>query len=767
MIDLDGIDLLGLENGTSAFTIDASAGFEIGASPADLQWVPRRIGAVPNPNPSMPPLETTLPMICVAEEADDLLAAMGEMRFKVDEINASGGSGGTEIAWQMIGATDESALICYGARIGPVKITAEDRFGHVGRFELTITCAPYILGAEYLAAEGIKPTGIPAADVTIADCRGDMPGPARVVITNGGSEPQSFLTAGLQWRDAIAGNEMLLRASTFDTSGPLMNGTYVSGTNEVQTLTKSGTISGGTWPLSLDGIVFDDEFAHDASVSAVQAAIDAQIGSGKITVGGSPLSTGNMTFTFAGEFGARDMGDLTFSSSALTGGGSVTHSTSTPGASGYVAGGAYSDYSALMSTGNQTDIGSYTIWALVRDEGSDPGASRIRGRVTAGDASVSVANRAVSIPVNDKAIWVNLGPSHVARAASGPHQWSVVVEVATTGTEGAEVRILDLLKVPSEHGRIVVKSPLPQAFTTVAVDDFDAASGALNARSSDLGGSWATSGSGADFTVNTSAQRIERTAVSDSAGDGRLALLGPDLTTTQIHGALSGAGEQDDDLRLVVFRGVDINNFAGLGLNQVSSVSSFVFYKVEGGVPTTVVLESGILSEWWGFGTTIKATVNLDGSWHAEFLPNYEFSGSDASLAFGGSLDTGKIGYYDQRTSASAGTRRFSAFAPFTGLGTTASDAVVHPSRSAVWRHNGLCEREAASGVNYAHAAGARQAGVPVLGPAGVDDLDNRMAIALAAMNPDFAAKSSDPSAFSYEVHHRPAFQIGSYGAAS
>ena len=237
MIDLDGIQLNGFESGTSRFQIDPEAGFEIGAGATDVQWVERRIGAIPLPDPRRKPIETQLPMLCHGRDSDEVLQAIGDLRLKIDKIEASAGLGGTEIGWEKIGATRASTLICFAVDISPVTITPDDERMYVGRFTLTITCGPYILGDWEVVASGKNPGGVAASDITVGDRRGDLPGPARWKITNRSTFPVRFSLLGGQWRDAVSGNEMLLPASTLDVSTPPLNGTYTAGTNQVQTLT--------------------------------------------------------------------------------------------------------------------------------------------------------------------------------------------------------------------------------------------------------------------------------------------------------------------------------------------------------------------------------------------------------------------------------------------------------------------------------------------------------------------------------------------------
>jgi hypothetical protein len=100
-----------------------------------------------------------------------------------------------------------------------------------------------------------------------------------------------------------------------------------AGTNEVQTVTPSGTISGGTYTITAPGKGTTAALAYNANAAAVQAALEAipGIGAGNVTVTGGPLSSGALVITFVGVAGGQDQAMLTIATGSLTG--------STPGAS--------------------------------------------------------------------------------------------------------------------------------------------------------------------------------------------------------------------------------------------------------------------------------------------------------------------------------------------------------------------------------------------------------------------------------------------------
>lgn len=126
------------------------------------------------------------------------------------------------------------------------------------------------------------------------------------------------------------------------TSGPNQGkvGPYqAAGTVELQTITKTGTWSGGGYKLTILGVQ-TDLIAHDAALGIIQQKVDAALATlglpaGYVVVGGGPLGTTPITLSYVG-YSSTDAPAATIDTSAVTGStpgaGVVTTTAGVPGA---------------------------------------------------------------------------------------------------------------------------------------------------------------------------------------------------------------------------------------------------------------------------------------------------------------------------------------------------------------------------------------------------------------------------------------------------
>jgi len=94
-----------------------------------------------------------------------------------------------------------------------------------------------------------------------------------------------------------------------------------TGTNEQQTVTITGSPTGGHYNLSYGGQTTGD-ISYDATAADVQAALESlsTIGTGNVTCSGGPGPDSPIVVTFTGDLGGSNLDSMTIDASGLTGG---------------------------------------------------------------------------------------------------------------------------------------------------------------------------------------------------------------------------------------------------------------------------------------------------------------------------------------------------------------------------------------------------------------------------------------------------------------
>lgn len=109
--------------------------------------------------------------------------------------------------------------------------------------------------------------------------------------------------------------------------------TLTAGTNELQTLSKTGTVSSGTFTLTFRGET-TAAIAFGATAGTIQTALLllSNLDTGDVTVGGGPAGTTDVTFTFGGIYASTNVPLIVVNSGSLVGGGSYNIVQTTAGA---------------------------------------------------------------------------------------------------------------------------------------------------------------------------------------------------------------------------------------------------------------------------------------------------------------------------------------------------------------------------------------------------------------------------------------------------
>jgi hypothetical protein len=135
----------------------------------------------------------------------------------------------------------------------------------------------------------------------------------------------------------MSGGPIVYIAATTSSLPALTGATVTWSNNEVQTITKTGTVSGGTATIE---VVYPDgtsettaAIADDASAADIKAAFAALSGltADDLTVTGGPFSTDPVVITFGGQWANTPMGLAIVDDGSITGGGSLACARTTAG----------------------------------------------------------------------------------------------------------------------------------------------------------------------------------------------------------------------------------------------------------------------------------------------------------------------------------------------------------------------------------------------------------------------------------------------------
>lgn len=108
-------------------------------------------------------------------------------------------------------------------------------------------------------------------------------------------------------------------------------------TGEVQTITKTGTVTSGTFDITgiINPVTSESKslllVPYDTTAAALQTLFDALWGTGYFLVAGGPLGGTPITVEFIGNFGSQNTALMVASSTNLVGGGTYGITTTTPG----------------------------------------------------------------------------------------------------------------------------------------------------------------------------------------------------------------------------------------------------------------------------------------------------------------------------------------------------------------------------------------------------------------------------------------------------
>lgn len=373
-------------------------------------------------------------------------------------------------------------------------------------------------------------------------------------------------------------------------------------------------------------------------------------------------------------------------------------------------------YAAMLSTASSgtaynTHVGDFNVWARVYQGTANAGTVALGFEWAQGDfrnAELNETDESRALPTTQRGqfLHVPLGQVHLREARVGQQRWEGrVLAKSTTVNDDVAVDCLYLFPVTEGYGeaRGVLSLPAPTSF--LARDEFDQTAGALTGKTLPVGGTWAGSGDTDDFAVETTGKTAQRTAVSDTGSDGRIAVGSTDYTAIAVQADVKASVLAHS--QGVVCRYSALTDYFSAVIHPADPTNfdyslQVSVYKEASGSGSTLTYDTSMVMQASTY-YTVRLLVDAAGRWFVWVFPAGGPPGSpvadgfDAALATGGALATGKVGIRDVAATATASTRNFDNFAAWT----PPADAALFASQSLRIDHES-CVREDAAGTVWA-----------------------------------------------------------------
>lgn len=329
-------------------------------------------------------------------------------------------------------------------------------------------------------------------------------------------------------------------------------------------------------------------------------------------------------------------------------------------------------YAAMLSTelagiGHLTHVGRYRVFARLFAASDNEGSVSVLLEWAVGDYSNPSRNEASTPLPGGQWTVIDLGVVSLAEAAVGTHQWEgrLLANSTVTG-DGVAVDCLWLVPVDEASGEAssVDRSDTPS--TWLARDPFDQTAGALNGKTASVGGAWATAGETTDFTVDATSHYITRSVDTDGVllGQGRFAVIGTVVAASAVQVDMPDHTPITGTARGIVLRYADPDNWFGALMHQ-NSQELQIIRMIAGSLDVVAALSVPPL--FVAASPGLKLTTDTAGHWAAYYRGGIggawidALSGQDVNLTAGGDLATGRVGIFDQSTSAT-GDRNYDNF---------------------------------------------------------------------------------------------------------
>ena len=297
---------------------------------------------------------------------------------------------------------------------------------------------------------------------------------------------------------------------------------------------------------------------------------------------------------------------------------------------------------------------------------------------------------------------MDLGLIKIPQATLGAQRWTGRIDAYSTGTGGETIGVDAMWLMPAEQFARARGIYAYQPGALIGYDEFSATTSGsnLNARAAPLGGSWTTSGSTTDLQfadLPTGLETVTRATTSDASR--RVAVLGSALAAVDNEVAIDAYATVIGSQEVAVLaRWVDASNYlSGQWFNAGGSSTYRLMAVVAGaGVGFQTIPITTSANTWYTLTVVVYASgvaVGLMTDRAGVVLASARIQHS--SLATGGVLASGKPGFYDYNSTASAVTRYYDNFY----LSTPQAEPIVCYSGQSIQFSSDSTLREDSTGV--------------------------------------------------------------------
>jgi hypothetical protein len=367
---------------------------------------------------------------------------------------------------------------------------------------------------------------------------------------------------------------------------------------------------------------------------------------------------------------------------------------------------------AVCGTGVQTHIGTFHVFARVWATVTTSGAiTYLRLAWQDGEGPMRT-NTYVTPPLTAAWTDVDLGIITTTTAISGTQKWIGRID-AYSSVVGETLDVDYIYLVPATEGYGEARGVYSYSpGVLVARDEYTSTTSgvALNARVAPTGGTWATSGSATDFGAsdgpNTGDETMARTTSSDASE--RFAILGAtNYTDVEVAVDHFYTGSSTATGAIVIARWVDSSNYVSLALTPPIPLGTLNLTSIvaAAGVTNSAARVTRVPSVWYRLRLVVYATgraigMLLDSAGVLLQMVTIQHS----SIATGGALATGKPGFADMNTTATATSRYYDNFYVATPA---AEPIVVYSGRTATFAST-YAQRQDSTGTYAGDVPGYR-----------------------------------------------------------